>query len=804
MSFVLGEGLALLNGTAVVGIAVALWAAVTGIALAAKGAGSRDGKPFLFFALFYGGRVRILLASVCLAAAFGLGFGRGMAERARFEQETEGIRGLSGVRSIIEGEVEGIQEKEKGLSLVLVRAQARAGRTRASFRRLSVFLEAGESPQLKIGWRVRLRGELEEAERARNPGTFDFGLYARSRGYCGQVYGEDVRILDNTSEIPYLEGIRILKKRCGEILEQVCDPRDLGVFQAVVLGEQSQMDPQLRDMYQRHGISHLLAVSGQHLTILGGSLYLLLRRMGVRQFGSGLICGLAVISYGILTGSSGSAMRAVVMILCLWLGAFLGRTYDSLSAMGLAAVVLLWQRPYMLFQSGFQLSFGAVWAIAGPGAWLCQRLGATKGWQKTLIISLSVQLVLTPMVVWHYFRHPFYGLLLNLLVMPMAAGLIYSGAGAVLLGAFGVWPGRMAAGTGHFILLIYEGFCGLFERLPGWSLLLGRPGRGQLAAYGLCMGLLAAALFWSGRLAAGKEKRNIGETGRFWRGGLLLCLGLYGAGICLLRPLPVSGLRITCLDVGQGDGIVVESPAGAVLADGGSTSQSDLGEDCLEPFLESRGIDTIRYALVSHGDQDHISGLLYLLGPDSQIQVENLVLPHLGKGRKEYEQLRILAREKGTRVLYMDEGSRIRLGEMELLCLYGGDPEGGEADVNRQSPTVKLSFGPFHMLLTGDMDAACERKLLAQVPEEELEGIQLLKTAHHGSKTSSSVEFLEAVKPLAALISYGRDNSYGHPSPEVLERFKELGVRVWETGRAGAVTVRIDQGKMEIRGFLPE
>ena len=144
------------------------------------------------------------------------------------------------------------------------------------------------------------------------------------------------------------------------------------------------------------------------------------------------------------------------------------------------------------------------------------------------------------------------------------------------------------------------------------------------------------------------------------------------------------------------------------------------------------------------------------------------------------------------------------MGEMELLCLYGGDPEGGEADVNRQSPTVKLSFGPFHMLLTGDMDAACERKLLAQVPEEELEGIQLLKTAHHGSKTSSSVEFLEAVKPLAALISYGRDNSYGHPSPEVLERFKELGVRVWETGRAGAVTVRIDQGKMEIRGFLPE
>ena len=145
-----------------------------------------------------------------------------------------------------------------------------------------------------------------------------------------------------TSTIPYREGIRRFHHWCKKILMRVCKEEDLGVFQAVVLGDQSFMDPEIKDMYQRHGISHILAVSGQHLTIVGGSLYLILRRLGLRQAGAGIAGGILVMAYGILTGSSGSAMRAVVMILCLWLAAAAGRSYDSLSALGLAAVLLLW------------------------------------------------------------------------------------------------------------------------------------------------------------------------------------------------------------------------------------------------------------------------------------------------------------------------------------------------------------------------------------------------------------------------------------------------------------------------------
>ena len=241
-----------------------------------------------------------------------------------------------------------------------------------------------------------------------------------------------------------------------------------------------------------------------------------------------------------------------------------------------------------------------------------------------------------------------------------------------------------------------------------------------------------------------------------------------------------------------------------ILVDGGSSSRSGLGEECLEPFLESRGIDEIRCALVSHGDSDHISGLTYLLGPESSVKIRNLVLPRSGKGQEVYEELEHLASDRGTQVIYVGTGDRISLGEVELFCLYGGDEAGGRLDRNKQSPAMDLSFGGIHMLLTGDMDQDCERQLMETVSKEELSRIQLLKVAHHGSDTSSCAEFLEAVSPQAAFISYGKGNSYGHPSPQVLERLKETGAQIWETGRSGAIRIEIDEGKVRIKGYRQE
>lgn len=832
-SFVLGEVLALLDVAAIPWItgafAAACAAAVLGKWRAKRrlngaGDGTRSAPgPGLWRSRGTGFGVLLLFLAALLA-----GFGRAQGVRDRLDGEAAWAGKTAGVKVSLTGTVERMEEKEDQTELWLRDAVAKVGREGMEFGRVVVYADsgvrvggvAGSGAAVGIGSVVRLRGKLEAVAGATNPGEFDFARYYRSKGAACRLYGEELTVADGEMA-PYFEGIRRFRLWCARVLERVCEPGDLGVFKAVVLGDQSSMDQGMKDMYRSHGISHLLAVSGQHLAIVGGGIYLLLRKAGLNRGRAGMFGGALVVSYGILTGGSGSALRAVVMILCLWLAGYLGRSYDCLSAMGLAGMWLLWRQPYLLFQSGFQLSFGAVWAIGGLGGLLNEALAAEKGWQRTLICSLCVQMVLAPATVWHYFRYPIYGFMLNLLVVPLAAVLVYSGILGILLGGVCQPAGVMAVGAGHYVLAFYEGLCGLFSGLPGYSLLVGRPGWGQILGYGAVMAAGVGVVVGRktagrlpGRLPGSLPGRSLGslpgrlpgsllgESPGFRWGGLVAVFLLYIWCFCILLPRSQAGLSVACLDVGQGDGLVFTCAEGTVLVDGGSSSRSGLGERCLKPYLESRAVETVDYAIVSHGDSDHVSGLLELM-EGGGVWVRHLVLPRMARGQEDYAGLVRAAGVCGAQVLYMEAGERISLGDLQFTCLYAGNPaQETDTDKNRHSLAVRVSYGRLGLLLTGDMDASCEAGLLRTCGPGDLAGIQVLKAAHHGSDTSSSPEFLDRLGPKLVLVSYGNGNSYGHPSPKVLEQLRERGSRILETGKCGAILLWTDGERMECRGWL--
>lgn len=729
---------------------------------------------------------------------FAAGYLRGEQVRRRLDREAAWASGVKETVCVVQGTVAQAQYRSGGIQAVLEQALVRVGNVSFMLGRLGMFAE--ETAGLPVaGSRIQVRGEIQVCERASNPGIFDYGLYARSRGYSCQIYASTWDRV-GTEVWPWEQTLQSLRVRWAGVLKEICSPRDQGIFRAVLLGDTAAMDPGLEEMYQRHGISHLLAVSGQHLTIVGGGVYLVLRRLGLGYKGCGAAAGVLVVSYGVLTGSSGSALRAVIMILCLWLARALGRTYDCLSALGFAALLLLWQYPYLLFQSGFQLSFAAVAAIGGASPWLCQRMGAERGWQKTLMMSLVLQMFTAPVVLWHYFRYPTYGLFLNLLLVPLAGGLMYSGFLGLFLGSFHRALGIWAVGLGHYILAFYELACGVCQSFPVFSLLVGRPAWDRLGLYTGALLLSVHGVSWlAGRM---KEERK-----RFWTGltGTALSFVL---GLGLLFSGPPDKLRVTFLDVGQGDGIVLESPEGTVLADGGSTSSRDLGEGCLEPFLESRAVRRIDYAVVSHGDQDHISGLSYLLDQCDWLSVECLVLPWPAREREDeaYRSLVQKAQRRGTSVWYMRDGDCLELGKLRIECLYSGRGGSYNGERNAHSLVLRADYGNFSMLLTGDMDREGERELLNRQSHNPglLSGIEVLKAAHHGSDTAGSQEFLETLAPDWAVISCGRDNPYGHPSPEVVERMENLGIEIWITARSGAVCLETDGDSLKIRGYLDQ
>ena len=678
----------------------------------------------------------------------------------------------------VSGEVQNCQAAEYSLSVYLKQVCLTVGSEQIPIENIKVYLNKEE--QIRIGMFLRVYGKLEEIPGSRNPGEFDFRTHYRTKGTACRLYGENLAVAGGEA-IPYYKGIAEFRMQCAGVLEKICMPEDVAVFKAVLLGDTSDMNPEMRDMYQRNGISHLLAVSGQHLAIIGGGIYLMIRRAGAGYGKAGMISAVLVISYGIMTGSSGSAIRAVIMIVCLWLAAVKGRSYDTLSALGAAALILLYRQPYLLYHSGFELSFGAVLAISGLGGWVQSFLGLERAWEKTLLISLSVQIVLTPIVLYHYFQHPLYGIFLNLLVIPLVSILMYSGILGIVLGSFWIQGGVAAVGAGHYILRFYELLCKFAEGLPGYSLVLGRPSPGSLVMYFGIHGMGTAVVLFCirGRSAFIRAKsparcnaylaeRDLQTriSSISCKPKMLMCFfGIYALSFAALVPRPVKGLEVVCLDVGQGDGLLLRSGKRAVLIDGGSSSQKKLGNIVLEPYLKSQGISWIDYAVVSHGDSDHINGLIYLLEESEDIRIGTLVLPVMGKGEEVYENLAALARREGAAVVYMKTGDWVETGELTLTCLYAGEDFGGK-DRNSHSLVLCGDYKGFHMLFTGDIGEEQESSLVRLAEQEgdlqdiHLNHVQILKTAHHGSRTSSSEVFLDRLRIQLAVVSYGKENFY--------------------------------------------
>lgn len=628
------------------------------------------------------------------------------------------------------------------------------------------------------GERIEVYGKISPVEAPRNEGVFDFRLYYRTISVHGSMYGTSFRVIGGEPK-PFARGLQELRLRMGDILDQLLPPQDAGIYRALLTGDKSAMDEDIRSLYQENGIAHILAVSGLHLSILGLGVYELLRRFGRSKAASGSVAALLIISYGILTGCSGSALRAVLMLLLRFLAAAVGRSYDMLTAMAAAALFLLWKEPFMLFSAGFQLSFLAVLAIGLRHALPAPKHPLLEG----LWLSFYLQLLTLPVILFHYFRFPLYGIFLNLIVLPLMGCVIYSGVFGVGLFGLSEKLATIAVGGGHWILRLYTLLCTHCAALPYSSLLLGRPSMHSILLYYTALGFVTWAL----------AERHAAE-----RSGLATCrlplpcivLPLLLSMLCLPAKQP-QGLEITALDVGQGDGFILRNQGLVMSVDGGSTSDQRLGENVLVPYLESQGIEHIDLALITHCDADHYSGIQYLL-EEAKMTIGELLLPRVAMQDARYDALRDAAAARDVRIRYFGQGDCIDLGEVEIRGYYPAGTERLEA-ANDHSIGMLLRAPDFQMLFTGDMDEDCERQMLASLWEANAgyPKIDVLKAGHHGSHTSSSEALLAALRPDYAILSYGVGNDYGHPHAETRERLRRYGVEMLETGKMGEIRLTV-------------
>ena len=609
-----------------------------------------------------------------------------------------------------------------------------------------------------------------------------------------------------------------LKDRIHTVLK-LSAGRDAPVFEAMLLGEKSELDQELKLRYQMAGMVHILAISGLHISILGMGLFSLLKRIGLGNAGAGLVSLCVMLQYGMLTGGSVSAMRAVCMFVLNVGARVLGRTYDLMTALALSAIFLLLDSPAYLYSSSFLLSFGAVVGLGAVSPHLIRITGAKGKAGKALISSLSVQAATLPVMLVFFGEVSVIGILLNLFVLPTVGGVLISGLCCSVLGLFSVNAGRAAAVPGRILLWLYEKVGMFAGKLPFCTWIGGLPEIWQSISYYLLLasGIILAYVMASGiqkkeenQLAVGKKVSENSDkirgvfrkaAKRVYPAGIFLLAA--AAGIFVLSRKPGKELRITCLDIGQGDGIVLEIPDGGVfLMDCGSSNKKNTAQYQLLPYLKSRGISHINGIMISHTDKDHISGIMELLEFMEQgltsVRSDALILPDWEEPPEVYNTLIHLAQSAGMKVLQVECGNSFRMGEAGFHILAPAKDALGE-DVNEEGMVVELEYRDFRGLFTGDAGEPAEKAIL-----NRLRDVDFLKVGHHGSRYSSCREFLDQVKAEVAVISCSDSNTYGHPSPETTLRLKKSGAKTEFTMKSGAVSVCTDGKRMWVQRFLEE
>ena len=669
----------------------------------------------------------------------------------------------SGEKLCITGEVIKREQKEDKSVYYLKNCQSDS-----SDSIFSVLAYTPKGDSYPIGCELSLYGTIYQLEKAGNPGQFDAVDYYQSQGILYTFQTETV--LKVSGGGGWREQLTLLREFLGKQILMTFDERDGGILKAILLGDKSSLREEDELLYQKNGISHVLAISGLHISMIGVSLYKALRKCRLTFIEAGIPSGLLLLCYGIMTGFGISTIRAVCMFLAMILADILGRTYDMASAMALAAIIVLIRNPLQAWQAGFLLSFGAVTGVCFVYPIVSSMFQTQNRMIKSILFSLSILLITYPISVHFFYEYPLYSTLLNFIVIPCMPIVMGSGGAGMLAGCIAQPIGKTLGFPAHVILTFYEILGEWVLKFPGAVIRLGREGGWQLVMYYAVL-LISMLLLWYGR-------RRI-------------YLLLIPVAIILVTVRRTSSVEFTMLDVGQGECLFLQmEDKTTCLVDGGSVSVKNVGKYRILPFLKHEGISQIDYVILTHVDEDHVSGIRELIemqGTLECVDIKNMLFPAIQNPDEKYRELWERAEKKGIQVRTIAERDRIFGEKFSVQCLY---PKKGmfADDKNDVSTVLRLDYQEFSMLLTGDLGFAGENEMLNK---GKLQTVDVWKVSHHGSKYSGGDQFLQSIQPQLSIISVGR-NSYGHPSKEIQERLGRIGSQIKTTLEQGAIMIKSD------------
>lgn len=625
--------------------------------------------------------------------------------------------------------------------------------------------------KLEYGSIIKINAQYTEATRDRNYGGFNYKTYLRTKKIYGIFNVEDVEIVKNGSDNIIIKLRKYIKSKLREKLKK--ENSELAI--SLIVGDRSHISSEVEDNFKKANLMHMLAISGAHFSYVILIATFISNRLQHKRLGQ-LIQIIAIIFFMNLTGNTASVVRAGIMSILLIGSSICKRQNDSLNNIAISAIIQIINNPYIIFDSGFMLSYSGVLGIILFYKKISEHIHF-----KSIALTISANIFIIPIMIYNF--HTISGsFIISNICASWLLGII------IILEFISLCiPIKLLYMILDLLIMMLRKIAEICANIPFAQMYVPR--------YAIFFVIVIYILIFCRKLKCRKYVYSF------------LTIGVSILLIVNFTDVYQDRMRINFIDVGQGDSCLIGYKGTNIMIDsGGSLSKNkdgksyDIGENVLNNYLLNRGITRLDYIMASHFDEDHSQGFVFLL---KNMKVKNVIISEQYKTSSIYEQFKQICKKQNIQIIYVKSGDEIRIKDLAFKILHPKSKENqiSENPLNNNAIVCMVKYKNRRILFTGDIEKVAENEMV----KEYTNGLKadILKVGHHGSKTSTTKEFLDLINPSVALIGVGQNNKFGHPNEDVIKRLEEKNIQIYRTDEMGEISVIIDKnGKIKINTHI--
>lgn len=651
-----------------------------------------------------------------------------------------------------------------------------------------------KNESLIVGEFIKVEGTFYEGNESRNFNGFNYNEYLRTEKIIGIIKEKDVQIIDLKKHMFFHNLLDNLRKNVKEKIYKMLPQKEANLCIALILGNKDLINDEITEYFSKSLLTYILAISGMHISYIISFFSLLLEKLGKNKKNIILCC--LLIFYNILVGYEISILRATIMNCMYIIGSLLYRKPNSIANLSLSAIVALIINPYSIKSFSFIFSFGGTLGIIifyQKIEHYLLRIPIIKSTRKemefirkSISLSVSANIIILPFIIYFFNRASIIFIVSSIIANILLTIIIP----LILISIFTSFVSIPISKIISIVLKIFLNLLILFSKIFSndlFNINMITPYKFSIIIYYIVTSLI----FF--RSNSEKVIKNI--INKYIKNVLIIYLSFIL--IVMIRNKINKDLNIYFIDVGQGDSTLIITENGkTILVDSGGSElgEDKVGKNTLLPYLLDRRITELDYIMISHFDSDHCGAMLYIM---EKLKVKNAIISKQGEESDNYNKFIQIVSEKKINTIVVSSGMKINIDKNTYFDIIWPSKDLVQENVlNNNSIVAKLNYKSFSILFTGDIEEVVEKKLIYKYDLSS----NIIKISHHGSKTSSSLEFIKCVNPKIALIGVGENNKFGHPSDVTINTIKSVECRIYRTDLDGEISININNyGKIRIK-----